>query len=78
MIDELWDGALVGIEQFSEEGCSNERPATLTGVWGAFVFSPALNSVQTALSLRLLKIEPHLSKSGGFLRLHSGPQIGFL
>jgi len=25
-----------------------------------------------------LKIEPHLSKFGGFLRVHSGPQIGFL
>jgi hypothetical protein len=30
------------------------------------------------LSLRLLKIEPHLSKLGGFLRVHSGPQISFL
>ena len=25
------------MEQFSGEGCSNERPMTLTGVWGAFV-----------------------------------------
>jgi hypothetical protein len=30
------------------------------------------------LSLNLLKIEPHLSKCGGFLRVHSGRQIGFL
>jgi hypothetical protein len=31
-----------------------------------------------ALSLSLLKIEAHLSKGGGFLRVHSGRQIGFL
>ena len=30
------------------------------------------------LSLRLLKIEPHLSKFCGTLRVHSGTQIGFL
>jgi hypothetical protein len=30
------------------------------------------------LSLSLLKIEPHLSKFGGFLRVHPGPQISFL
>ncbi len=34
--------------------------------------------MQSALSLRLSKIEPHLTKFGGFLRVHSGPQIGFL
>lgn len=28
--------------------------------------------------LSLLKIEPHLSKCGGFLRVYSGWQIGFL
>jgi len=32
----------------------------------------------SALSLRLLKIEPHLSKFGDFRWVHSGPQIGFL
>ena len=30
------------------------------------------------LSLRLLKVEPHLSKFGSLLRVHSGPQISFL
>jgi hypothetical protein len=30
------------------------------------------------LSLRLLKIEPHVSKFGGLLRVHSGAQISFL
>ena len=30
------------------------------------------------MSLSLLKIEPHLSKCGGSLRVYSGRQIGFL
>jgi len=30
------------------------------------------------MSLNLLDIEPHLSKFGGFLWVHSGPQISFL
>ena len=66
------------LSSFRGRAVQRKRPVTLNGVWGAFVFSPALNSVQTALSLRPLKIETHLSKFGGFLRLHSGPQIGFL
>ncbi len=38
----------------------------------------SVRTLQSALSLRLLKIESHLSNFGGFLRVHSGPQIGFL
>jgi len=33
---------ICGTSRSDQEGCSNERPATLNGVWGAFVFSPAV------------------------------------
>jgi hypothetical protein len=38
----------------------------------------SIRTLQSALSLSLLKIEPHLSKCGGSLRVYSGRQIGFL
>jgi len=39
---------------------------------------PILMQSAHALSLGLLKVEPHLSKFGGFLQVHPGPQIGLL
>ena len=41
------------MEQFSGEGCSNERPMTLNGVWGAFVFHPGFGSIPASLRKRL-------------------------
>ncbi len=59
-------------------GLFNWRSMTLNGVEDDFVFTPALTSVRSAVISSLLKIEQPLSKFGGFLRVHSGPQVGLL
>src|ERR1035437_2972560 len=52
------------MEQFSGEGCSNERPMTLNGVWGAFVLLSVMPVADLVLGLQDRGLVPVIGRHG--------------